>query len=71
VAAKIKTLRRRSLVPIVTLHRTPGLIHAIIRRVIFVDDDCWRRWCAWLNDNADAGTGVRLICAGAGVLNGS
>ena len=28
-------------VPIVTLHRTPGLIHAIIRRVIFVDDDCW------------------------------
>src|ERR1039458_4789200 len=54
--------RRRSPVPIVTFHRTPGLIHAIIRRVIFVDDDCWWRW--WyvrLNDNADAGADVRLI----------
>ena len=48
-------------VPIVTLHRTPGLIHAIIRRVIFVDDDCWWRWCVWLNDNADTGADVRLI----------
>ena len=48
-------------VPIVTLHRTPGLIHAIIRRVIFVDDDWWWRWCVWLNDNADAGADVRLI----------
>src|ERR1017187_6166641 len=40
---------------------TPGLIHAIIRRVIFVDDDCWWRWWrVWLNDNADAGADVRL-----------
>src|ERR1039457_7038783 len=41
---------------------TPGLIHAIIRRVIFLDDDCWWRWwCVRLNDNADAGADVRLI----------
>src|ERR1017187_8997391 len=53
--------RRRSPVPIVTLHRTPGLIHAIIRRVIFVDDDGWWRWCVWLYDDADAGADVRLI----------
>ncbi len=53
--------RCRSPVPIVTLHRTPGLIQAIIWRVIFVDDDCWWRWCVWLNDNADAGADVRLI----------
>src|ERR1035438_6029394 len=36
-------------------------IHAIIRRVIFVDDDCWRRWYVRLNDNADAGAHVRLV----------
>src|ERR1017187_7065329 len=53
--------RRRSPVPIVRLHRKPGLIHAIIRRVIFVDDDCWWRWCVWLYDDADAGADVRLI----------
>ena len=53
--------RCRSSVPIVTLHRTPGLIHAIARRAIFVDDNWWRRWCVWLNDNADAGADVWLI----------
>ena len=40
----------------------PISIHAIIRRVIFLDDDCWwRRWCVRLNANADAGADVRLI----------
>ena len=51
---------RRSPFPIVTLHRTPGLIHFIIRQVIFVDDD-WRWWCVWLSENADAGPNARLI----------
>jgi hypothetical protein len=48
-------------VPIVTLHRTLNLIQAIIRRVIFVDDDWLWRWRVWLYDNADAGVDVRLI----------
>jgi len=53
--------RRRSPVHIITLHRTPGLIHAIIRGMIFMDDDWWWRWCVWLYDNADAGADMRLI----------
>jgi hypothetical protein len=52
--------RRRSLGPNIMLHRILFSIQAPIRRIKFVDDDGWWR-CLWLDDNADAGTNLRLV----------
>ena len=61
-AARRLKANRSALRPPVSEVTLPILIHAIIRRVILMDDDCWWRWwCVRLNDNADAGADVRLI----------